>query len=330
MFQFNPYYNNWLDVSGIWDHQDSEVVYHGVNLNLDFFNQIQYDQQSLKQYRTIAVENILKELGNKPALAISGGVDSQAMLQCFIENNVDFDAYVCKFNDDLNSQDVEYAKFIGKVNNIHIKEIDFNIINFLVRENYDVGIKYQSASPHFNAHYKFYDILFDLGHSGICAGGNIPDCVNNDYGINFDRNPLTYIQYSRISQRICHGSFLSYYPQLSWAVSLLTKPIFTDYINARQDIETKDKMSEFKYTNKLEGYYRAGFNVIRQKQKYTGFEKVKAYFEKQTGNGWEFEQRFRYPLEKLFFKNALFKFKFADDLQTKILAIHNNNFASTI
>ncbi len=329
MFRFNPYYNNWVDVSGIWNHSDSEIVYHPVNLTKDFFDEIQFDTISLKKYRTLAVETILEELGNKPALAISGGIDSQAMLQCFIESKVYFDAYVCKFNDFLNSQDVEFARFIGKTNDIKIKEIDFNVIQFLIRENYDIGIKYESASPHFNTHYKFYDMLFELGHTGVCAGGNTPECVSNDYGINFDRNPLTYIKYSIISKKVCHGSFLSYHPNLSWAITLLTEPINIDYNIARQDLEMKDKISELKYTHRLNGYHKAGLNVVRQKQKYTGFEKVKKYFELQTGNGWEFEQRFRHPLENLFFKNPLFKFKFLDGLHEQILTIHSKNLTST-
>lgn len=330
MFLFNPFYDNWVDVSGIWNHLDSEVISHPVNLNHDFFNDLQFTQESLKKYRTLAVESILTELGNKPALAISGGIDSQAMLQCFIENKIDFDAYVCKFNDNLNSHDVEFARFIANTNNIKLKEIDFNIINFLVRENYDIGIKYQSASPHFNTHYKFYDILFDLGHTGVCAGGNAPECINDEYGVNFDRNPLTYIKYSTISQKVCHGNFLGYHPKLSWAISLLTQPVYVDYNPARQDAEVKDKISELKYIHRLNGYHKAGLNVVRQKQKYTGFEKVKKYFESKTGNGWEFEQRFRHPLENLFFRNALFKFSFVNDLQESILKIHRENFTSTI
>ena len=51
-----------------------------------------------------------------------------------------------------------------------------------------------------------------------------------------------------------------------------------------------------KYEQKIIGYKRIGFDIMRQETKYTGFEKVKDLFEEKTGDGWAFERQFREPL----------------------------------
>lgn len=327
----SPFYNNWVDVKNLWSRA-TDTYTHNVNLNLDFYNSLQFDEHSLKKYRLLAVERVLKTHGDNIALAISGGIDSQSMLQCFVEAKADFKLYVCKFNNDLNIHDVEYARFVAKMYNVPLIEIEFDVIGFLIKHNYDIGLKYESFSPHFNVHFKFFDILFDLGHDSVCAGGSVIDCIDDDYGSNFDRSPFSFIKYSEISQRNCLGSFLSYSPELVWAVSLLSKPLNISFENVFSSMELRDKLTMLKYENKVEGYLRAGLNVIRQKQKFTGFEKVKTYFSDLTGNGWEFEQRFRIPLQDIFFVNKVkpYKFIFASDVKEHIISIHNKNFTPNL
>lgn len=326
-----PFYNNWVDVKNLWSRSTGAYT-HNVNLDLDFFNSLQLDESSLKKYRISAVERVFETYGNNIALALSGGIDSQSMLQCFVEANADFKLYTCKFNDDLNIHDVEYARFIAKMYNVPLIEIEFNVINFLIKHNYEVGLKYESFSPHFNVHFKFFDILFDLGHKGVCAGGSVIDRIDDDYGSNFDRSPFSFIKYSEISQRNCLGSFLSYSPELVWAISLLSKPLNMSFENVFSSMEVRDKLTMLKYKNKVEGYLRAGLNVVRQKQKFTGFEKVKNYFAELTGNGWEFEQRFRNPLQDLFFINRVkpYKFLFESNVKEFVISIHNKNFTPNL
>lgn len=323
----SPFYNNWVDVKNLWCRA-TDTYTHNVNLSLDFFNSLQFDEQSLKKYRLLAVERVFETYGNNIALALSGGIDSQSMLQCFVEANADFKLYVCKFNNDLNIHDVEYARFVAKMYNVPLIEIEFDVINFLIKHNYDTGLKYESFSPHFNVHFKFFDILFDLGHTGVCAGGGVIDRIDDNYGSNFDRSPFSFIKYSEISQRNCLGSFLSYSPELVWAISLLSKPLEISLHNVFSSMALREKLTMIKYENKIQGYLRAGLNVMRQKQKYTGFEKVKNYFAELTGNGWEFEQRFRTPLEDIFLINKvkIWKFIFNDDLKKHVLSIHDKNF----
>lgn len=298
MSEFNFFYNDWVDYDPLFESKiDDSMIILDTKLNANFFKELCLDRHSLKKYRIKAAELCAKTLGNKPALCISGGVDSQAMLQCWIEAKLDFDVYILKFLNDLNIQDVAHARLISKKFKIKLHEIPIDIINFLNRENFDYGEKYKSASPHFNVHYKLFDILRNLNYTGLACGGQTVLCNNDIWGSNFTRNPFNFINYSQITTFPVQGSFLSFYPELSWAISLLTK-------KSNSDLSTNigyhvDDLEKERYGNKINGYIRSGFAIIPQPRKFTGFELVKKYYESLTNDVWEFEKRFRIPLSNL-------------------------------
>ena len=138
MYQHNPpFYKNWVDVSNIWVDNPAEIIVHPCNLDVDFFTQLSFDPTSLRKYRTEAVEKCLEVLGNNPAVCLSGGIDSQAMVQCFVEAKADFKLYSCKFSKDYNLHDLEFARMFAKHHKLNLIEIELDVINFLTKENYD-------------------------------------------------------------------------------------------------------------------------------------------------------------------------------------------------
>lgn len=333
MYPFKPFYNNWLNVDSLFidtTFQSDNVFPLITNLTMDFYESLKFDVDSLKNYRTDAVKKTVDMLGDKIALCFSGGVDSQCMVQAFAECEVNFDVYTLVFKNNLNIQDVKSARNYCNKNNIKLNEIELDVVRFLTFENYDYGIKYKSASPHFNTHYKLYDILADMGYTGVCSGGH-PLAKNKDeYGINFTRNQLNFINYSQISGFPCQGSFLSFTPELAWSLCLLENDynFDTDWKWKMGQMTSEQRLIRDKiiYDTKIQGYIRAGFNIIPQDQKYTGFEFVKTYFENLSGDGWEFEKRFREPLEKIFKAPHLTKLHLSDEILKKLKLIHNNNF----
>lgn len=310
MSQFKFFHDNWLDVSELLSNKTG-TIHFSVNLDESFIDS--FNLSDLKSYRIQAARETYNNFGPKLALCISGGVDSQCMTQCFLEAGIQADVFALKFKDDLNKQDIDHAiKYCDKVN-VNLNIIEFDVLQFLSRHNYDYGIKYQSASPHFNVHYKLFDMLREQGYDGVVAGGNtfLYSDVMKDFFPNYTRNALNFINYSNISGFKCQGNFLGYHPKLAWAISILTPPVY-DYVGHKFLLPQKERIywEHLRYLQKIKGYRRAGFNIIPQSQKYTGFELVKKYLENKTGDGWTFEKLYRHPLEKILLTNRIEKIEF--------------------
>ena len=332
-FKKTPFYNNWLDVSGM---AAGTGVDHKVNLTPEFFEKLYpFSDAKAKQWRIDAAKRCAESLGQFPALCFSGGVDSQAMLQCWSEADLEAHVIIFKFNDGLNKQDCEHAKQYCHTWGIPYREIEFNIIQFLTRDNADMTVKYGNISPHFNTHYRFVEILTHMGYTGVCFGGVPLDRNNGVYGVNMNK-PVWY--WSTIMDKfdIVHqGSFLSFSPELSWSLTLSTPDVKNlDHENnntALREYATLKAVEAERYEAKLIGYKRMGFDLMPQPQKYTGFELVKDYFEEQTGDGWTFEKRFRHPLSKMeggiYNKDQhRYTVKLSDDQKKALDAIYLNHF----
>lgn len=303
MSLINYFDRSWLDYSPLF--VDNLPLSYNLNVNLtkEFFVNLKLDPASCKEYKIQAAIKCIESLGENIALCISGGVDSQAMLNCFIESGVKFTPYVFVFNNDLNKFDVDQARKYCTDHFVSLIEIPFNVLQFLNRENYDLGIKYKSASPHFNVHYKFCDILKEKGHTGVCFGGMTPYKSRGNWGGNFVRNSFNYIQYAELSQFPVQGSFLSFYPELAWAIALLTPTTDIDVAVKINNWRETELTHNVRYANKVLGYHRAGLD-INESKKSTGFELVKEYYSKLTSDNWAFEKQFRVPLEKEITKNS--------------------------
>lgn len=331
MFQDNFYYNEWLDPSSLNDnhcYKNSDKIFLPVSLDLNFFKSLKFDKQSLNEYRIEAATECAKHLGDNPALCFSGGVDSQAMVQCFAEAHINYKAYFFVFNNGLNLNELTFARKYCALRKIDLIEIPFNVISFLNRENYEYGIKYSCTSPHFNTHYAFANYLQSIGHTGVCFGGITPYKNLSDWGSNFERNVLNYINYTKVSKFYCQGNFLSFYPKLSWAIALNTPASDIDPTRIANTFRETELLHAIRYANKIMGYYRSGFDII-ENRKMTGFEEVKDYLHNKTGNGLEFEERFRMPLEKYFSfiinKSKQISFKYLPEVKEFIDFLHFNN-----
>lgn len=335
MKPYNHFYKNWL-VCSIFE-QTKE--YLDINLDIDFFNNLCFDDDSIKQYRLDAAKYCAETLGDKPALCISGGADSQAMVQCFYEAGYNFDVYILAFKNDLNIQDVGHARQYCAENGIKLYELDFDILSFLSRENFDYGCRYECPSPHFNTHFKMFDILRSMGYTSVVCGGNVPlqrSTTDNQviWGGGYSRNVMSFIKYTEVSGFLAQGNFLSFYPQLAWVTSILTPRsenfklgIISKSDPSYEDIKLGAKLT---YDAKIIGYNRAGFNIIPQETKYTGFELIKKYYESVTGDGWSFEKKFRYPLERELLKYGYAEPKINLDykIKEKIDSLYNKYLLS--
>ena len=292
MSHFKAFYNDWLDCSGLINSTGENCR---VNLDPKFFADLKFDNDSLKKYRIDAAIKCAETLGNNPVLCFSGGVDSQAMLQCWREAGLEFTVAIMTFDNNLNKQDSDHAKMFCEKNNYSYIEIPIDIVKFLTRDNFSVSEKYKSFSPQFNTHYRMIEILRDKGFTGICCGGVTPYRQLGYYGTNFTKAVFHFLKIQELLDIPCQGSFLSFYPELTWAIAMLTESFEVDFNDERPwDVELQ--LIHKRYLEKIKSYTRAGFDIIPQQTKFTGFELVTKYFEKTTGDGWAFERRFRHPI----------------------------------
>lgn len=292
-----PFKDNWLTFTDIISKQSIGVDYT-THLPDSFFEELTFDGDSLKEYRINAAIGSAESLGNNPVLCLSGGIDSQAMIQCWQEAGIKFDTAILVFNDELNSHDVDHARMFCEKNNIVPVEININVIQYLTREHFIQAEKYQCSSPHFSTHYKMFDILRDMGYTGICCGGQAFAKDRNSWGPCLSAAQMNYLEYMRLNQYPVMGNFLGFDPKLCWSIAILTPE--NDFEWHVPTTESLDMATQQRYITKASGYIRHGFDIIPQDSKYTGFEKLKQYFATQTGDGWTFEKRFRHPLEQRF------------------------------
>lgn len=295
-YLFDPYQDNWLTFPDPINSLLKNIDYT-VNLPAEFFNSLSFDKDSLLQYRIDAATSTANILGNNPVLCLSGGIDSQAMIQCWQEAGLKFDVAILVFNNDLNSHDVEIARMFCEQNNIEPIELNINVITYLTREHYEQAEKYHCTSPHFSTHYKMFDMLRDMGYTGICCGGQAFAKDETVWGPCLSAAQINYLEYSRINQYPIAGNFLGYEPKLCWSIAILTPSEFKWQVSATDSLEVA---TQKRYLAKVEGYRRHGFNIVPQESKFTGFEKVKEYFAAQTNDNWTFEKKFRHPLERKF------------------------------
>jgi len=331
-----PFYNDWLDVSGMAAGNGKD---HAVNLKPEFFEKLDpFNDKKLKQWRIDAATRCAESLGPFPALCFSGGIDSQAMLNCWAEADLEAHVIIFAFKDGLNKQDCEHAKQYCRKFDIPYREIEFDIVSFLTRDNADMTTKYGNISPHFNTHYRFVEILTHMGYTGVCFGGTAPDRNCGEYGVNISKIPYYWTTCTEKFDIAVQGSFLSFSPELAWAITLSTPDIKNlDYKNSSNALReyTALKAAEAeKYEAKLIGYRRVGFDLVPQTQKYTGFELVRDYFEELTGDGWAFEKQFRHPLSSMsggiYNKDPhRYRVKLSDDQKKALDLIYLKHFPSS-
>lgn len=332
--QFKAFKDDWVDLSEIFDNKDplnSEYeILLPVNLSINFFKNLKLDNQSIKEYRILAAIDCAEQLGSNIALSFSGGVDSQVALLSFLEAGIPFTPYIFVFNNNLNKPDVDHARRFCERLNVKLNEIKIDIIKFLNTENYDIGIKYQSASPHFNTHYKLFDHLQSLGHTGVVCGGQMPMKNGDTWGMNFSRNTYNFINYTKISGFKCQGSFISYHPQLAWAMALSYRNLNFSSINIQTGLNRDDQV-HVGYAAKINAYVRSGYNVLPQKKKYTGFEYVKLHYARKYKDSWTFEKKFRNPLnDALKIYNNKVKFKFLPGVEEYVDKIHDHHSSDKV
>lgn len=252
-------------------------------------------QKSLDE-SVLAAQKIKAEAKNeKLNLCLSGGIDSEVMLQAFLKSGVDFEATVMRFHNGFNEFDIYNVFEMCESKNIKLSVIDIDILDFFESGRYFAyGEKYQCQSPQIATHLW----LLDQIEGFPVLSGNFIYPQHTDNGIFYLGLPgdlhCTYFRYFEKQNRAGAPWFMIYTPELNQ--SFFKTPTIQKQVSLNIDNQIP-----FTYQIKCDIYNEAGFQVNPRPDKYTGFEKVREHYDQlhNTTHGIKFDELFRRPLEKL-------------------------------
>jgi hypothetical protein len=227
------------------------------NFHVDLRNII-YNNKPLLEVSSRVINEITKKYPPPYYLMVSGGMDSQLMIWCWLRANVDFIPVSVRytgasdFKDVLNEHDLVELNTFAENNNISVQYKDFDVIHFLENDLESYAMKYQCTSPQICT----YMAMSEMIQTGtVFFSGNFARELGYTYTI------LGLKRYTDISKRNFIPFFLLHDPELAGVhVPLAVKP--TDY-----------------GIDKFKSYSSLGVPVVLQSKKQTGFEAIKDYYD---------------------------------------------------
>lgn len=277
----------------------------GVQRYLSFKNAIRTDRLPL-HVAIDTVHNITKRYPGPYTLFASGGIDSQACIYSWIKSNVDFEVVFVRFENDFNQHDFTELETMQKLYGFKLTILDFNVIDFLTTKLKDYVIRYKNISPMLNVHFAMSEMVTE--GTIIFSGNYCSPPTHLEYPAE------VWMNYLKVTKRNIVPCFFLEDPELATSFYKLHDDIF---------FQTEDKLKDNKfydvngrinwhYEGKCLVYKAAGFPIIPQPYKATGFEKIKDYCDihfpittkerlkySDMPSKRAFEIKFRYPWIKL-------------------------------
>lgn len=200
------------------------------------------------------VQKIINDFNPPYYLMVSGGIDSQAMLYAWLKFGKDFIPTSVIYNNNFNLHDVGNISNFANQYNLKINYLDFDLLGFYKNEFDSYSEIYRCSSPCISAHIKMTENLKGtVIFSGDPIFSNIlsyTDAILGLYRASLIRDNL--VPY-----------FFCYTPEI----------VYNFYINKIVNTTVSG------YVNKYKQYHEFGFPVIPQESKFSGFEKVKDYYD---------------------------------------------------
>lgn len=213
----------------------------------------------------IAVSDIIKNNPPPYNLLASGGIDSQCMILAWLKSGVEFNVIHYSYNN-YNSEDTNSLNLFCDLYNIESEIRVFDVDNFINSQEYiDLAKKYDCASPHILTYIK----IASLTSGTIVMAGNYVSHPNTyTSGLNYTILALHRYALDRMN---FIPFFLLHTPELAFS--------FLDTDNYYQSYAITEKISNFDYFAKCQTYNSAGFGIIPQANKLTGFEQIKIKYD---------------------------------------------------
>ena len=255
-------------------------------------------EKSVLEVSSECIKKITEEYPEPYYLFASGGVDSQSMIWCWMNSGKPFTVVSFRYMHDnvvYNEHDLEQLEQFSLKYNIPVQYKDFDPIEFVETDLYSYASKYQCTSPQICTHMKMSEEITD---GTIIFSGNFSAHSNYDYTI------FGIKRYADISGRSIIPFFFLHDAELAGVINR---------INSQEAYsETYDS-----YLRKIANLRKAEIPVIPQADKYTGFEKIKEYYDKQKDRVTTHE-RIKFsnmPSKRIF--DILFRYRLTDTIKYK-------------
>ena len=255
-------------------------------------------EKSVLKVSSECIKKITEEYPEPYYLFASGGVDSQSMIWCWMNSGKPFTVVSFRYIHDnvvYNEHDLEQLEQFSLKYNIPVQYKDFDPIEFVETDLYSYASKYQCTSPQICTHMKMSEEITD---GTIIFSGNFSAHSNYDYTI------FGIKRYADISGRSIIPFFFLHDAELAGVINR---------INSQEAYsETYDS-----YLRKIANLRKAEIPVIPQADKYTGFEKIKEYYDKQKDRVTTHE-RIKFsnmPSKRIF--DILFRYRLTDTIKYK-------------
>lgn len=251
-----------------------------------------YTGKNAKACAIDLVHEIVKNYPPPYYLMVSGGVDSQALLQSWIKAEQPFIAYCAIFPNDLNYHDIRTLEEFRKIYPVNVKYLPFDIEKFFETELVDYATRYECNSPHIMAHAKISEMFTD---GTVISGGMPLFRKNNSMQQCFNYSTYGLLRYAEISGRNFIPYFLCHTPEIvgAWQHSSSSLQVdFSDLRNRAQNIIAESEKQHTKlaqkshaglhslgYKFKCDLYKLNDFDIIPQQNKLHGFEIINDRYE---------------------------------------------------
>lgn len=238
---------NWIHVTQI--EEDTVVVNMAVSSS---------HSMAPLEAAVYTVHEIVQSYPPPYTLMLSGGIDSQAMAYAWKQSGVEFQSVSVKYNNDMNSHDLESLTEFSQLHDIPIQYINFDLLTFLSDEYDHWASSYNCASPCICAYMKMSEEIKD---GTVIFSGNFLSNTSTTQHI-LDYTILGLYRYAKQSTKSVVPFFFIETPELAYSFLPYTELVGGDGYDFKSNM-----------------YRLAGFPIIPQPQKYSGFEKVKDYYD---------------------------------------------------
>lgn len=261
-------------------------------------SQMIHSGKSLLEVSTECIKKITEEYPEPYYLFASGGVDSQSMIWCWMNSGKPFTVISFKYVHDnvvYNEHDLEQLEQFSLKYNIPVQYKQFNPIEFFENDLYSYATKYQCTSPQICTHMRISEEIKD---GTVIFSGNFSAHSNYDYTI------FGIKRYADISGRPLIPFFFLHDAELAGVINRInSQEAYSETANS--------------YLRKISNLRKAKIPVIPQADKYTGFEKIKEYYDKQKERVTA-QERIKFssmPSKRVF--DILFRYRLTDTIKYK-------------
>ena len=152
------YKNNWI----AWCYDKIEYgrkTSPNSEFDLKIKPTIELPVKSYKEESLLNAQQIRDSINGPLDILLSGGVDSEVMLRCFVELKIPVNVFIFCYENNYNAFDVTNAKKLCAELNITPTVIDFNLEKFFETDAYDIWTKCHCLNSGRLPHMKMLDYL---------------------------------------------------------------------------------------------------------------------------------------------------------------------------